>query len=100
MQNKTINSRIVSIESNYPQFIIFNLIIMETTTIWVIVFYLLLIDSLSANIVSWLGFRKWYQGNFGIIARHFPITRGWTTYYLVLVLIIGYLLHNFATPLF
>lgn len=73
---------------------------MEITIIWIIVFYLLLIDSISVNVVSWFGFRKWYQGNFSIIARHFPLTRGWTTYYLVLVLLIGCLVHNFVAPLF
>ncbi len=69
-------------------------------TIWVIVFYLLLIDSLGANAMSWLGLKKWYQGNFSAFARYFPATKGWTTYYLILVLIIGYLIHNFVTPLF
>jgi|TARA_B100001079_G_C16277983_1_gene455173 hypothetical protein len=73
---------------------------MEITTIWIIAFYLLLVDSLGANIVSWLGFRKGYKGNFSIIARYFPATRGWTTYYLILVLLIGYLVHNFVAPLF
>ncbi len=70
------------------------------TTIWIVVFYLLLIDSVGANIVSWFGFRKWYQGNFRIMSKYFPVTRGWTTYYLILVIIIGYILHSFVVPLF
>ncbi len=73
---------------------------MEQELILLIVWYLLLLDALGANIVSWGGFRKWYQGNFSVIARLLPMTKGWTTYYLVLVLFIGSLIHNFVTPLF
>lgn len=58
----------------------------------VIVFYLLLIDSLGANLLSWGGQRKWYQKNFRIFSRYFPATRGWTTYYLILVIFIGTLI--------
>ncbi len=70
------------------------------TTIYLVIFYLLLIDSLGANVVSWFGFRKWYQGNFSLLSRYFPATKGWTTYYLVLVLFIGCILHNFVVPLY
>ncbi len=62
-----------------------------------IIFYLLLIDAISVNLISWFGFRKWYQGNFAILARFFPLTRGWTTYYLILVLFIGYVLHAYIS---
>lgn len=65
-------------------------------TILVIIFYLLLIDSIGANVVSWLGLRQWYRGNFSFIARLFPATKGWTTYYLLLVLFIGFLLYRFG----
>ena len=65
-----------------------------------IIFYLLLIDSIGANIISWLGFSKWYQGNLSFIARYFPATKGWTTYYLILVLFIGIIIHQFVSPLF
>ncbi len=58
----------------------------------IIVFYLLLIDSIGANLLSWGGQRKWYQKNFRIFSRYFPATRGWTTYYLILVLFIGTLI--------
>jgi len=51
-------------------------------SIEIILFYLLLVDSLGANLLSWGGGRKWYQRNFRIFSRYFPATRGWTTYYL------------------
>lgn len=73
---------------------------MQTTTIWIIIFYLLLLDSFSTNIISWFGFRKWYQNKGGMLARYAPLTRFWTTYYLFLVLIIGYLIHNYVVPLY
>ncbi|MAF13774.1 MAG: hypothetical protein CMI53_02680 [Parcubacteria group bacterium] len=63
-------------------------------SIEVIIFYLLLIDSIGANLMSWGGGRKWYQKNFRIISRYFPATKGWTTYYLVLVIFIGIILYK------
>lgn len=55
-----------------------------------IIFYLLLIDAVGANIMSFFG-NKWYAKHFRFISKHFPATKGWTLYYLVLVLWIGYL---------
>jgi len=72
---------------------------MGLTIIWVIVFYLLLIDSIGANIVSWFGLEKWWKGNFRLFSRYFPVAKGWTILYLALVLFIGYIIHNFVTPL-
>ena len=56
-----------------------------------VVFYLLLLDSLAAVIVS-LFFSKWYKKNMtkGVV-KHFPATKGWSIFYLLLVLWIGYL---------
>lgn len=59
-------------------------------TIEQIVFYLLLLDSVCANIVAWVS-AEWYTRHLRLISRWFPITKGWTTYYLLLVLWIGYL---------
>ncbi len=73
---------------------------MENSIILLIIFYLLLIDSIGANIVSWFGLRKWYQGNFSVIAKYLPLTKVWTTYYFLLILFIGFLIHNFVRPLF
>ena len=73
---------------------------MQTATILTIVFYLLLIDALGANVVSWLGFRKWYTGNFRLLSKYFPATRGWTTYYLVLVIFIGWIINSYVITLF
>jgi hypothetical protein len=68
-------------------------------TFFVVVFWLLFIDSVGANIVSWFGFEKWYQGNFTVTSRLFPMTRGWTTYYFILVMFIGYILKYFGIEL-
>lgn len=59
----------------------------------IVIFYLLLIDSIVANLLAWFG-EVWYLKHFRLMSRYFPLTRGWTTYYLVLVLIIGYLAYN------
>ncbi len=61
-----------------------------------IIFYLLLIDALGANLFAFSGGKKWYQRNCTILARYFPLSKGWTLYYLTLVLFIGYILlrHN------
>lgn len=57
-----------------------------------IIFYILLIDAIGANILAWSGGQRWWQKHMNIIARHLPITRGWTSYYLVLVAVLGYVL--------
>ncbi len=61
------------------------------TDFFAIICYLLLFDSLSANVIAWTRGKGWYRRNFRLMSRAFPITRGWTTYYLVLVLWITYL---------
>jgi hypothetical protein len=55
-----------------------------------IIFWLLLVDSVLANVVAW-GFEAWYIKNCRLFSRWFPIGRGWTAYYFILVLWIGYL---------
>ena len=60
----------------------------------VIVFFLLLVDSISGNLIAWTSEGKWYRKNFRIISRYFPATRGWTTYYLILVLWMGLMLYT------
>jgi len=59
----------------------------------VIIFYFLLLDSLGAVAVAWLG-HDWYAKHFRIFSRYFPATKGWTFYYLVLVLWIGSILYR------
>lgn len=60
-------------------------------SIEVIIFYLLLIDSVGANLVVWFG-ERWYTKHFRLISRVFPPAKGWALYYLILVLWIGSLL--------
>lgn len=55
-----------------------------------IIFYLVLLDAVVANVVAWSGARNKINRKLGLFSRYFPITRGWTTYYLVLVLWVGY----------
>ena len=65
-------------------------------TLELIIFIVLLIDSIGANLMAWSGGRMWYQRNFRLMSRYFPITKGWTTYYLILVLIMGLMLYRFG----
>lgn len=58
----------------------------------VIVFYVLLLDALGANVMAWGTDGKWYKKNFSFLSRQFPDTKGWSTYYLILVLWMGYML--------
>ena len=60
-------------------------------TIESIIFYLILIDAIATNIVAWF-FGKWYKKSAKGWAKHFPVTKAWATWYLVLVLWIGYAL--------
>lgn len=56
-----------------------------------IIFYLLLLDSVSATLTA-LFAGKWYTQHFRLVSRFFPATIGWGIYYLILVLWIGSLL--------
>lgn len=55
-----------------------------------IIFYLLLLDALIANFIAFFG-RDWYIIHFRTLSRIFPPAKGWTVYYLILVLLIGYI---------
>lgn len=61
-------------------------------TIISIIFYLLLLDALFAFVVSWSGKTGWWYQYFTPIARQFPLVKGWTLMYLVLVIFIGWLM--------
>ncbi len=65
-------------------------------TAYIIIFYLLLIDSIGANLMAWSNGQRWFQRHFRIFSRYFPLTRGWTTLYLILVIFIGIILSNFG----
>lgn len=56
----------------------------------IIIFYLLLIDSLVAVFLSFFG-EKWYIKHFRILSRFVPLKKAWVIYYLILVFWIGYL---------
>ncbi len=56
-----------------------------------VIFYLLLADSISCNLMVVFG-AKWYIQHFRVFSRWFPPAKGWALYYLILVLWIGFLL--------
>ena len=56
-----------------------------------IIYYLILLDSIGANIMIWCC-SKWYKKNYKGLIKHFPASKGWATTYLILVLWIGWLL--------
>jgi hypothetical protein len=58
-----------------------------------IVFYILLIDAISANVMVRFG-SDWYVHNFRTLSRWFPPAEGWALYYLALVLWVGSLLYR------
>jgi len=59
-------------------------------TLRALIFYLLFIDSVIAVFLAFFG-ENWYIRHFRLMSRLFPVTKGWTIYYLVLVLYIGLL---------
>ncbi len=54
-----------------------------------IIFYLLLIDAVGANIVAWTGIGEKMFTKYTFFTKYFPVTKGWTLYYLILVLWVG-----------
>lgn len=58
-----------------------------------VIFYLFLIDSIGANIVAFF-YPKWYAKKYRGFAKLFPLTKGWTIFYLILVLWIGCALYR------
>lgn len=61
-----------------------------------IIFYLLLIDSVCANIIAWFE-KDWFVKHFRFVSKYFPMAKGWTLYYLILVLFIGCILYQNGT---
>ena len=62
------------------------------TSIEVILFYILLVDSVAANLIVWLVGDRFYVKHFRSFSRLFPLTKGWSGAYLILILWIGSLL--------
>ena len=61
----------------------------------VIIFYLILLDAITANLIFLFG-ADWYGRHFRIFSRWFPPAEGWALYYLALVLWIGWLMYRAA----
>jgi len=62
-----------------------------------IAFYLLLIDSLIANLMVWVSGSEWYIKHFRLFSRYFPLTKGWALFYLALILWVGSILSRSGT---
>ncbi|MCF7831728.1 MAG: hypothetical protein K9M36_02495 [Candidatus Pacebacteria bacterium] len=58
-----------------------------------IIFFILLADSIIANVIAFLG-KRWYVEHFQILSRWLPMSKIWTMWYLMLVLWIGWLTFN------
>lgn len=71
------------------QFLIYNL----NMSIEAIIFYILFIDAVSANLMVMFG-REWYVHHFRTFSRWFPPASGWALYYLVLILWVGSLMQR------
>ncbi|MFH1425745.1 MAG: hypothetical protein ABIG28_03415 [archaeon] len=67
-------------------FIVFGMIATEA-----IVYYLVLLDSIFAVLLAFC-FHGWYKRHYKGFYRHFPATKGWVIWYLILVLWIGWAL--------
>ena len=63
-------------------------------TVEIVVFFVLLIDSLSCAALTWLGGARWYTKTFRTFSRLFPATKGWATYYLILVMWLGVVMYT------
>ena len=57
-----------------------------------IIFYLLLLDALGANFLAWGNAQTWWRRHLPVVARYLPLSKGWTSYYLVVVIVMGILL--------
>jgi hypothetical protein len=58
-----------------------------------IIFFILLLDAIGANIVVHFG-SEWYMQHFRTVSRWFPPAEGWALYYLALVMWVGSLLYR------
>ena len=56
-----------------------------------VIWYALFLDSIVANLIAWFS-AGWYKKNYKGFWKHFPATKGWTLFYLILVLWIGWIL--------
>jgi len=59
-------------------------------TLQIVIFWLLLVDSAIVNMIAWWG-GAWYATHLRTFSRLFPVAKGWTGFYLILTLWIGYL---------
>ncbi|MFQ5620966.1 MAG: hypothetical protein ACE5FT_03930 [Candidatus Nanoarchaeia archaeon] len=62
-------------------------------TLEAVVFYLVLLDSIGANLMAW-GNGKWYKKTFPWWAKRVPLNKVWCAWYLILVLWVGYSLNR------
>ncbi len=58
-------------------------------TLETILYYLVLVDAIVANLIAWSGYGTILNKRYTIFGSFLPITKGWTAYYLVLVIWLG-----------
>jgi hypothetical protein len=54
-----------------------------------IIWYLVLLDSVIANLIAFCC-KAWYRKKFKKFSKYFPLVKGWTLLYLILVLWVGF----------
>ncbi|MDP3881083.1 MAG: hypothetical protein Q8Q32_02800 [bacterium] len=65
----------------------------------VIIFWVLLIDSVGANLMVFFGGGAWYVRHFPSVSKYFPPSKGWVVYYLFLVLLMGWMMTRLGISL-
>lgn len=60
-------------------------------TLFTIVYIILLVDAISANLIAAFG-KKWYNEHFRSLSRVLPASLVWTLWYMALVLWLGYVM--------
>ncbi|MDG1950450.1 MAG: hypothetical protein P8J32_06590 [bacterium] len=58
----------------------------------VIIFWLLLADSIIANLMTWIGAEAWWPKQLRGLSRILPAKKAWTSIYLLLILWVGSIL--------
>ena len=58
-----------------------------------VIYYLFVIDAIMANIFA-LFYPNWLKKNYKGFYKHFPLTKGWALFYLILVIWIGCALYR------
>ena len=67
---------------------------MITWNIEVVIFFILLLDAIGANLFVWLGGDTWIKKHLRLFSKGFPSSKFLAVYYLLLVLWIGCMIYR------